>query len=325
MRLLAVLLLAPTVACTSYDHDTTQRIATSGDNVVVAGATVTEGGGFGCGAPSDGDAVLFVSADRGATFERVEPVDARPLTSLLARDGRFFALHSSYDGHAVVSSSDGRAWTELTTGATQASDLLVVGDRLVVVHSDGLRISPSALADGAWTDRAMTTSFAMYEPRMTAVDGTLVVVNSIGQVAHSADQGESWEELVLPGIAGFHRLTTAGGHAIATAHAFDGSGGMRSILVGWDPMQPEAAQQVEIAEGIAMAAVPAGLLVADGTLARDTAQLDDRTSHAAGAFVDAAVDGDRVALLLADGVALSLDSGESFAPLGSLPLLDTRN
>ena len=134
----AALLLPGLVACIPYDHDVTERVAVSGQKVVVTGQTVTEGGG-GCGGGDiGGPPVMLISNDAGQSFERVADGGA-PIRDLITLDGAFIMLRSDYASFSVLRSTDGHTWDLLGSNDGDGNDLAVFGDDLVVASSVGVQ------------------------------------------------------------------------------------------------------------------------------------------------------------------------------------------
>jgi len=319
-RNLAILgLLLPAAACQPYDRDEVQRVAVHGDAMVVTGQTLTEGG-FGCGGFDEGPAVTFHSDDAGATFTRSVPDDERPVRDLVTSGDQFLALHSDWDGHVLRTSSDGQTWTDVTSGDTDASDLLVHAGRVYIAHGGGLRIStPGPLgATTTWTDVTVDAA-GLYLPRLAAVGDALVLTTNSGTAAWSTD-GVTWTTGLLPEGFSVHGLTAVAGRAVASAHGENVDGVYGPYLLAFAPTDPAGAIAIAVPEeGLAIIDAPIGALLGDGSLA-PADDLDARAAHADG-FLAGAVDGDTLALLHADGVSLSRDGGGSFAATAALPLI----
>lgn len=315
-KLVFASLLAPLAACPGpAQHDRPLAVAASGDHVIATAAMETDTGGFGCGGGDVeyGDSALFVSDDRGATFERIEPPDARPLTFISARDGLFFAIAHQNDGaFGVVRSTDGRVWTQVAVGNRFADDLSLSSDAILVAHSAGVLAS----SDGAtWNERPLSTS-ELYQPRVARTRGEIVVGTAgVGTLEISTEVG-GWRQLAVPGFQAIHQLLGAGDAVLVVGYRDDGPAIAR-VDIGERELPPA----VRAGSWSHAVVTPAGLLDSSGTLATlDASGIGEPAPHI-DPFTSATVDGNRVVVLREGAISASNDGGRTFQPVGSLPLL----
>lgn len=296
----------------AHDEDQIQSVAATGSNVVVTARTSSVGG-YGCGGLDEGTPALFVSGDAGRSFERIVPASDRAIDAIGMRDGTFFVLRSGYDGFTVESSTDGLTWTERTSAAASAHDLIVDATGVHVAHLEGISTSPDGLA---WTHHDLDDD-SLYAPRLTRVGELFVLATADGRVQTSPD-GDTWTARPID-LGSVVRLANASTRAIAIARA-ERNDTYGNFLVGFDPATDDAPSFTPIDDGVmAVVDAPVGILVGDGTLAADGV-LGTRTAHTR-AFQAGAVDGARVILASDRGVAISTDGGASFGAPSSLPLL----
>jgi hypothetical protein len=312
-------LLAPLAACPgpSTQHDRPLAVAASGDLVVTTAAMEVDSGGFGCGGGDVdyGDSALFVSGDRGATFERIEPADARPLTFISARDGVFFAIAHENDGaFGVLRSTDGRAWTEVAAGNDFAADLAIANDAILVAHAAGVLAS----TDGAtWNERSLSTA-DLYQARVARTRGEIVVGTAGGGTLEVSTEVGGWRELAVPGFTAIHQLLGAGDAVLVSGYRDDGP-----AIARVDIAERELPPAVRAGTWSHAVVTPAGLLDSSGTLTTiDASGIGEPAAHI-DSFTSATADGDHVVVLRDNTIAASSDGGRTFQNVGTLPLLTT--
>jgi hypothetical protein len=314
----SLLAVVPVAACTdptTTQHDRPLAIAASGDTVVATAAMETEPSGFGCGGGDVdyGDSALFVSADRGATFERIVPPDTRPLTFISARGGAFFAIAHQNDGaFGVVRSTDGRTWTEVASGARFAEDLAVSSDAILVAHAQGVLAS----TDGAqWNERPLSTS-DIYQARVARTRGSIVVGTAAGGTLQVSTEVGGWRELAVPGFTSISQLLGAGEAVLVSGYTNEGS-----AIARVDVAELELPPAVRAGNWSGAVLTPAGLLDRSGTLSTvDASGVGAPTTHI-DPFTAAAVDGNHVLVLREGALSASTDGGRTFTVGGTLPLL----
>jgi len=319
--LLLSLLVPAAAACTDQGvqvtEDTPIAVATSADRVVVAATEETETTGFGCGGGggSYGRSVLFVSGDRGTTFERIVPEDTRPLTHIASRDGVFYAIaHLNDGGFGVVTSADGRSWTQVATGTRYAEDLAVSADAIVVAHGAGVLVS----TDGqAWTDHAVAGD-GLYQARVAHAAGTIALGGAADGTLRLSSNGTSWRNYVVPGFSYVGQLIAAGDSLLVSGYSSSGA-----VLARIDLANLEAAPVVRSGfEGNAVL-TPVGLLDAGGRLATlDANGLGEPVDHLS-PFNAAAVSANEVVVLRGRTIATSTDGGLTFGGSIDLPIVRT--
>jgi len=326
---LALPFVLPLVACVHHTtEDVPHSVAAAGDHVVVAAsADTTTTGGFGCGgglAPT-GSSVLFVSDDGGAKFERIEPDEDRAMAEIVAFGGRFYGLAAGPYGNAILSSPDGRAWTEVVPADTthyDMNDLVVTSNGLYAPHSTGYLASSDGVA---WTNEAVTGGW--YNPVMAGTGEALVVGTANGTLTVSRSGGE-WTQLDMPGMSWISQVVPLGKDVLVTAQT------TTNTIARIDLTTRKIVQTMTDAGPVLV--TPAGLLDHDtGKLAPVTASgIGTFTDHGP-AFSEGAVDGNRVVLLATDGavgttsgpwsVIVSNDGGVSFERAVELPTVTTKD
>ncbi len=319
--LLLSFLVPAAAACTEpmqTTEDTPIAVSTSADRVVVAATQETETTGFGCGGGggSFGPSVLFVSGDRGASFERVVPPDARPLTHITSRSGVFYAIaHSNEGGFAIVSSPDGQTWTELAHSDRSAEDLAVSDDAIVVAHSAGVLIS----TDGTtFVDRPLGGETFYWQASVAHVNGTIAMGTGADGILRLSTDGGAWRTYQVPGFDGVTQLIAAGD----------------SLLVGGWANSTTAFARLDLANlsappvvryGFANTAVltPAGLLESGGRLAPLSANGVGEPVNHLSPFNAAAVDANEVVVVRGRQIETSTDGGLTFGGTIELPIVTT--
>jgi len=318
--LLLSLLVPAAAACTEpmqITEDTPIAVATSAQRVVVAATEETETTGFGCGGGGGnyGRSILFISGDRGASFERVVPQDERPLTHITSRGGVFYAVAHSNDGSfGVVSSTDGQAWTELARGDHYAADITASANAVVIAHSSGVLVS----TDGVTFVERPLGEQSFWQASVAEVNGTLALGTGADGVLQLSTEGGAWRTHTVHGFSSISQLIAAGD----------------SLLVGGWANNAMAIARVDLANlaadpiiryGFASSAVltPAGLLENGGRLAPLSANgVGEPVDHLA-PFNAAAVDANEVVLLRFGQIATSTDGGLTFGGTIDLPIVRT--
>lgn len=321
--LLLSLLVPASVACTDSEgtqvtQDTPIAVAASADHVVVAATTETETTGFGCGGGGGGDygpSVLFVSGDRGATFERIVPEDARPLTHIASRDGVFYAVaHLAEGGFGVLTSVDGRAWTEVARGTRYAEDLAVSADAIVVAHSMGVLVS----TDGTtWTDRPLGGP-GYYQASVASAAGMIALGSAADGTLQLSSDATTWRGYTVPGFNSVQQLIAAGDSLLVTGYTDQGN-----ALARIDLTNLEAAPIIRTGFVASVVLTPAGLLDAGGQLATlDANGVGQPVAHLS-PFNAAAVDAQKVVVLRGGTIETSNDGALTFGGTIELPIIRT--
>ena len=324
-QLLPLLLLAPAAACTDTVTTTEDRpyaISASGDTVIVAAATetTTEGGGlgFGCGGPGIdlGPSVLFVSADAGATFERIAPEDDRPLTRIAVRSGVFYALAQEPDGNfSVVTSPDGRAWTEIPDARRVSNTISVHGDDVLVAHAHGLLAS----SDGrTFRDTRVTQDdWGLYLPLVARVGNTTAIASQhSGELLLSTD-AETWTTHQLDWS--IEQLISTDSALYFTGYQANSYGSGEPVVGRIDLTNPRLVTS-SAANSTHAVVTPAGILDGSGALHPLSTTGLDAPTEVTTPFTAGAADGNRVTLLDEGRVRTSTDGGRTFGSSVELPI-----
>lgn len=318
-KLLLASLLLP--ACTGGTEPTTTvtdnpiTAAASGDQIVVAANEATEQTGFGCGGGQAqlGRSVLFVSGDRGETFERIVPSDERPLVRIASHDGVYYAVAHDNDGSfGVVTSADGKTWTEVANAQRFAQDFAAAEDLMVVAHATGVMTS----ADGSvWTDHEISGD-AYYQASVARAYGTLAIGTNADGKLHLSSDGVAWREQPIAGLAGIDQVIASGNSLLLAGYGSERG----PVLARIDLANPEASPVVkDKSYATRMFLTPAGLLDTSGTLTQiGEATFGNHTDHVA-PFLTAAVDGSTVVIVRDNSIAISRDGGTTF-DAANLPL-----
>ena len=323
-RLLASLLaVLPTAsaACTDTQTVTTsdaaRLIAASGPRVVVAASSETEQPSLGCGGGGDpllGPSVLFISENSGASFERVEPTDARPLVRIGVKDGVFYGIAQASGGgaFAIVRSADGRSWTELVSKTGTANDLSITGTGVAVAYSQGVLSS----TDGTtWTDRAF--SEGLWAPSVAQVGGTIVLASpEEGALQIATETGCT--RRTIPAMQSIWELIPAGDALLVTGNGqFDGD--FRQAIARVD-LGSDATPTFLYASMVRPVVTPAGLLDTSGQLAPIQGTAFGSLKPFVAPFQSATVNGQTVQLLRDGSVTISSDGGATFGAPVALPV-----
>jgi hypothetical protein len=315
-KLLLASLLLP--ACTTTEPTTTVTdnpitAAANGDTIVVAANEATEQTGFGCGGGTAflGRSVLFVSGDRGETFERLVPSDERPLVRIAQHDGVFYAVAHSNDGaFGVVTSVDGKQWTEVASASRYAQDFAAADDLMVVAHATGVMTSPDG---AAWTDHDLGDGY--YQASVARAQGTLAIGTNVDGKLHLSSDATTWREQQVAGLDGIDQVIASGNSLLVA-----GYGANRGPVLARVDLGNESAPIVrDKSYATRMFLTPAGLLDTNGSLTSiDDASFGTRTDHVA-PFLTAAVDGSTVVIVRDKSIDISHDGGTTF-DAASLPL-----
>lgn len=321
--LLLSLLVPAAAACTDQGvqitEDTPIAVAASADRLVVAATQETESTGFGCGGgASYGPSVLFVSGDRGTTFERIVPADARPLTRIASRDGIFYAIAHNNDGSfGVVTSADARSWTEVASGTGYAQDLAISDAAIVVAHGAGVLVS----ADGStWTNHQIDGGAGIYQVRVAHAAGMTALGSAAEGTIRLSSDASTWSDYAVPGLNSISQLIGAGDSLLATGWSTGGTSAVARI----DLANLEAAPVIRTGFANNVILTPAGLLDAGGQLASlDANGIGQPVAHLE-PFHAAAVDANDVVVLRGHTIATSTDGGRTFdGTIELLPIVRT--
>src|SRR4051812_18259255 len=309
-RLAAFLILLPAAACTDDGKTTTsdaaRLIAAAGPHVVVAASIETEQPSLGCGGGGDpalGPSVMFVSDDSGVHYDRVEPTDARPLVRIGVKDGVFYGIAQG-DGAAsfsVMTSADGRSWTELIARPGVAHDLSLTSGGIAVAYSQGVLSSPDGVA---WTDHTVTSG--LYAPSVAQVGETLVLASPEDGTLSIAN-GTGWNRRPIAGMQSIWELIPADGALLATGTATL-EGEPVSAIARID-LSNEIAPTFTTGSAVHPVMTPIGLLDTSGQLAAITDGFVGAPAPHVAAFQSAAVEGNTVQLLRDGSVSISADGG----------------
>lgn len=316
-KLLLASLLLP--ACTTSEPVTTTvtdnpiTAAARGDTIVVAANEATEQTGFGCGGGTAflGRSVLFVSGDRGETFERLVPSDERPLVRIAQHDGVFYAVAHSNDGaFGVVTSIDGKQWTEVASASRYAQDFAAADDLMVVAHATGVMTSPDG---SAWTDHDLGDGY--YQASVARASGTLAIGTNVDGKLHLSSDAVTWREQQVTGLDGIDQVIASGDSLLVA-----GYGQNRGPVLARVDLGGELAPIVrDKSYATRMFLTPAGLLDTNGALTSiEQATFGNHTDHTA-PFLTAAVDGSTVVIVRESSIAISHDGGSTF-DAATLPL-----
>jgi hypothetical protein len=321
--LLLSLLVVPAAACTEpmqVTDDTPIAVATSADRVVVAATIETETTGFGCGGGGGGNygrSVLFVSGDRGTTFERTLPEDTRPLTHITSRAGVFYAIaHDNEGGFGVMTSPDGAAWTQVASGTGYAEDIAVSPGSIAVAHGMGVLVS----ADGVtWTDRPLSESpYGFYQARAAIVGDTLAVGTAADGTIRLSTAGGAWRSYTVSSINTVSQLIAAGDTLLVAGY---GNNGM--TLARLDLANLETPPVVRSGFANTIVLTPAGLLDNEGRLATLDANGFGTPADHTSPFNAAAVDANEVVVVRGGTIDTSADGGLTFGGTIALPIVHT--
>ena len=322
-RLLAslVAVVPATAACTDTQTVTTsdaaRLIAASGPRVVVAASSETEQPSLGCGGGGDpalGPSVLFVSDDSGASYERVEPTDARPLVRIGQFNSTFYGIAQADGGSAfaIVRSADGRSWTELVSKTGTANDLSITDGGVAIAYSQGVLSS----TDGTtWTDRAFPQG--LWAPSVAQVGGTIVLASPEEGVLQIATE-TGWTRRPIAAMQSIWELIPAGGALLVTGNGqFDGDA--RQAIARVD-LGSDATPSYLYASMVRPVVTPAGLLDTSGQLAPIEGTAFGSLVPFVAPFQSATVSGQTVQLLRDGSVSISTDGGATFGAPVALPI-----
>jgi hypothetical protein len=321
--LLLSLLVPAAAACTDSEgvqitQDTPIAVAASADRVVVAATEETETTGFGCGGGggSYGRSVLFVSADRGGSFERIVPDDIRPLTHIASRDGVFYAIaHSNDGGFGVVTSADGAAWSQVASGSWYAQDLAISADAIVVAHGMGVLVS----TDGStWTAHEPSGS-GFYQASVASARGMIALGTAADGILRLSPDATTWRDYVVPGFDSVQQLIAAGDSLLVAGYANNGTATIARI----DLANLAATPTIRTGFATDLVVTPAGLLDVGGRLATlDANGVGQPVAHLS-PFNAAAVDGQEVVVVRGGTIETSSDGGLTFGGTIALPIVRT--
>ncbi|MBA3460633.1 MAG: hypothetical protein H0T46_11760 [Deltaproteobacteria bacterium] len=319
---LSILLLLPAAAaCTDGQTVTTsdaaRLVAASGPRVVVAASSETEQPSLGCGGGGDpllGPSVLFVSENSGATYERIEPADTRALVRIGVKAGVFYSIAQG-DGassFSVLSSTDGRTWTELVSRTGVPHDFSLSGAGFAVAHSGGVLSS----TDGsAWTDRA--TGSNLYAPSVAQVGETLVLASPEEGTLLVAN-GTGWDRRSIPKMQSIWELIPAAGGLLVTGVAtLDGetTSAIARVDLATDSVPTYLPGYV-----VRPVITPLGLLDTSGNLAAIDGSEVGSFAPFMPSFESATVDGNSVQVLRNGTISVSADGGRTFGAPIALPI-----
>lgn len=318
--LLLSLVVPAAAACTEpmqITEDTPIGVATSGDRVLVAATEETENTGFGCGGGGGnyGPSVLFVSGDRGTSFERVVPADSRALTRIASRGGMFYAIAEDLEGgFGVMSSPDGATWTEVAHGDRYASALAVSPSAIVVAHNAGVLISTDGVT---FVDRPISDNFA-WNASVAHLDGTIVLGTGADGVLKLSTDGGAWRTHRVPGFDSVFQLIAAGDSLLVSGYANN-----TTAIARLDLANLTAPPVVRYGFANTSVLTPAGLLETGGRLAPfDANGVGEPVDHLS-PFNAAAVNANEVVLLRNRQIETSTDGGLTFGGAIELPIVTT--
>jgi hypothetical protein len=315
-NLLLVSLLLP--ACTSDSVTTTVTdnpitAAARGDRIVVAANEATEQTGFGCGGGTAflGRSVLFVSGDRGETFERILPTDERPLVRMASQNGVFYAVAHGNDGtFGIVTSDDGVEWTEVAGASRYAQDFAAADDLMVVAHATGVMTSPDG---SAWTDHDLGEGY--YQASVARANGLVAIGTNVDGKLHLSSDATTWRTQQIAGLDGIDQVIASGDSLLVTGYGT----GRGPVLARVDLAGATASITSDRSWATRTFLTPAGLLDTNGALmSTDNASFGQLTSQLS-PFLTAAVDGSTVVIVRDTSIAISRDGGATFDP-ATLPL-----
>jgi hypothetical protein len=331
-----ILLAAPAVGCGALDldpdpdpvpmsEDHPRVVAVSGDRVVVAASIEDEATEFGCGGggdPSFGASVLFVSNDRGITFDRVVPFDDRPLTRLAVRDGVFYGTVQAGFGLAVMTSVDGVSWTEIATAYAPPHDLIASEAGLAVSHAYGLLTSTDGVT---WVDHVMTIDGELYAPSVARTSDAIVVGTAADRPLRFSPDAETWTERLIPNLYSVWQLIPAGDEVVivGTGRLPGGAIGPGIARLALDEVEATPIFSALTGDHHVLL-TPSGLLDTGGNLwAVDALTgIGAPVPHIA-PFTSGTVDGDLVIILRDNLITISTDGGGVFSTGVSLPVIRT--
>lgn len=316
-----LLLLPAAAACTDETvttQDSARLIAVSGSRVVVAASSETEQPSLGCGGGGDpvlGPSVLFVSDNGGASYERLVPSDARPLTRISVKDGVFYGIaqDSSAGAFAIVRSTDGRTWTQVATKPGEAHDLSITAGGFAAAHGTGVLTSVDGIT---WTDNAM--SEGLYAPSVTQVGGQLVAASAADGVLHLRS-GSAWTKKPVVSMTSIWALIPTESALLVTG-VRTVSGGDSRVVIGRVDLSGELPTTFSEGQTTHPLITPAGLLDNSGYLAPLETQGVGALRPFIPAFEAATVDGNTVQLLRSGEVVVSTDGGHTFGSPIALPI-----
>jgi hypothetical protein len=308
----------------SYRQDQVHAIAVAGDTIVVGGGSALIEDDVHHGADQS---VLFVSNDGGGSFERVE-VPGTPAIDLAARGG-VFVMVSHDDGLVIRSSTDGRVWNDRWSGINYGQSIAATADGFVVPVGRDLLESTDGVT---WTTRTLpfgvehTTelgddlivAYANQLARVTATDdGTVVMPTWLSQIQSVVGRGDRLFALAWTNLGGVFAADSEPAAPAPPNHVIE-------LATGDLAAQPLASFEVGNSS-YAMFGVPSGLLLDSGSLIANVDDLSALTPIAGGRFLDANVDGNRVALVQSQApiaVRVSNDGGSSFGAAVALPVIE---
>ncbi len=317
----ALLLALPAVtACSdggAVTKDSARLISASGSRVVVAASSETTTPSLGCGGGGDprlGPSVMFVSDNSGIRFDRVIPDDARPLTRIGVKDGVFYGIAQDAGAFAVVTSGDGRTWTQVASHPGEPHDLSITATGLAVAHSTGVLTS----SDGStWIEHTITEG--LYAPSVAQLGERLVVATAADGTLRIGS-GSTWTTRRIPSMTAIWELIPAGDALLATGTA-SRSGADSAFTISRLDLASDAAPTFGDGYTTHPVITPAGLLDTSGNLAPLTATGVGALAPFVAPFESAMVDGNRVQLLRAGQVTTSTDGGRTFGVPVALPIL----
>jgi hypothetical protein len=256
--------------------------------------------------------VLFVSGDRGETFERIVPTDERPLVRMASHDGVFYAVAHGNDGSfGVVTSVDGAEWTEVANAQRYAQDFAAADDLMVVAHATGVMTS----GDGsAWTDHELAGD-AYYQASVARVNGTLAIGTNADGKLHLSSDATTWTQRTIAGLDGIDQVIADGNSLLLAGYGTNRG----AVLARVDLANEVAPVVIDKSYATRMFLTPAGLLDTNGSLTKTGAADFGAKTDLVAPFVTAAVDGSTVVLVRPDSISISRDGGATF-DAANLPL-----
>src|SRR5262249_15042433 len=151
---------------------------------------------------------------------------------------------------------------------------LIGADGFHIAHATGVRSSTDGIT---WTDDPITDR-GLYDPHLAVVDGALLVSEATGDLwVHDGTDG-TWADHTVDGLSTFHWIKNIGGKLVAMAamRRADANG---EYLTQVDVDAADASGLVEDESMAPLFEIPAGVLLADGSLARSAADLTNREAH----------------------------------------------
>jgi hypothetical protein len=317
-----LLVLPAAAACTdgptATTSDAARLLAASGPRVVVAASSETEQPSLGCGGGGDpllGPSVLFVSENSGTTYERIEPTDTRAIVRIGVKGGVFYGIAQG-DGassFSVVSSADGRTWTELVTRNGVPHDLSIAETGIAVAYSDGVVSSPDGVT---WTNRAVTGG--LYAPAIAQVGGKLVLGSPEAGGIKIANSTGGWDVRSIPKMESIFELIPVGDTLIVTGTGvFDND---RHETAARIDLASDSAPTYVYASTVHPVVTPIGLLDTSGTLATIEGTGISAPAEHIDRFESATVDGNTVQVLRNGTISISADGGRTFGAPIALPI-----